>query len=81
MRGRQGIWKRKHTEWRQELFTPAKVNKGPKDGDKIGRYRITEGVDEDGNKFVIVDNWAEVDNPHRNLGKSWRGMTTFAMGA
>ena len=76
-KGKANTWKRKHTSWRWSMFTPFKVSKGPKSSDKIGKYRITQGVDVNGKEFTIVDKWREVEDPHKCLATKWRGTTTF----
>ena len=39
--------------------------------------RVTEGVDIEGNKFRIDDDWREPGRAHKVLDLPWTGLTTF----
>ena len=75
-RGVGGRWTRKHGSWRNTLFTPFKVTKGPRTETKMIQWRRTQGIWRGGCRFTIVDRWQEPQNSHRRTGKSWRGYTT-----
>ena len=70
-------WVRCHRRPRRCLFTPMKVPNGPTHVAEVGKKRVTKGVFEDGEEFVIVDDWTKSREPHENLGKCWTGKTTF----
>ena len=63
------------------LFTPMKVANGPLSGSEVSGRRVTTGEFEDGEKFVLEDNWKTAEDPHMLLPKHWRGVTTFPAGS
>lgn len=75
-RGQGGLWRRRHSMWRTELFTPNRIPRGPSRGTQIACCRRTEGVYRDGSQFVVVDDWTG-PNKHARLPKEWNGVTTF----
>ena len=76
-RGQGGLWKRRHRGWRQQLFTPTRVPRGPSRGTELACCRRTEGEYEDGTLFTLVDNWCDSARAHLFLAKKWRGTTSF----
>ena len=75
-RGQGGLWRRKHAQWRTELFTPTRVSRGPSRGTQLACCRRTDGVFKDGSTFTIVDDWTG-KNRYDKLKKEWRGTTSF----
>ena len=72
-----GVWTRHHTKPRCSLFTPCKVNNGPKDLDSIIGTRVTIGKYEDGRSFFHVDDWKDEAMAHQKLEARWTGTTFF----
>ena len=80
-------WLEHGTEWitrvhefpRTELFTPSRVGGAPP-GKALTPARITRGKFTDTNEsFCRVDSWKQKSSAHRDLGRPWRGATTFIM--
>ena len=76
-RGESGVWMRLHATPRQSMFTPFKIPRGPGRSTKLSRTRITEGVDERGVQFKIVDDWTKPSESHRLMPSVWTGRTSF----
>ena len=76
-RGADGMWVRVHSTPRRSLFTPCRVPRGPARPDLLANIRRTEGVDAEGSKFIIEDDWRHGGNAHRVLNKPWTGTTVF----
>ena len=76
-RGANGEWTRLHATPRRSLFTPCRVARGPAHPDCLRTRRVTEGVDIQGNRFRIDDNWREPGIAHKVLDLPWTGVTTF----
>ena len=76
-RGENKRWSRLHRTPRLALFTPFKIPRGPGRKTKLSAVRITRGIDEQGNKFSIRDDWTNPDCSHRILNKKWVGETYF----
>ena len=72
-----GTWTRVHNTPRFCLFTPMKVARGPGRGDEVGDVRVTHGRYDDGEAFVIEDDWRRSGAPHRRLARHWTGFTSF----
>ena len=70
-------WCRWHRNPRRALFTPFKVARGPGRRTKLEPTRITEGVDELGQRFRIEDDWRDPAQSHRVLDLQWVGKTYF----
>ena len=68
---------RLHATPRRSLFTPCSVARGPAHPDCLRTRRVTEGVDIEGNRFRIDDNWREPGRAHIVLDLPWTGVTTF----
>ena len=72
---------RRHDRLRRELFTPSRVDGHPPIK-MLTSTRITEGSFVDsGEPFCVVDNWKNLKDAHRNLGKAWVGTTRFVLRA
>ena len=72
---------RRHDRLRRELFTPSTVDGHPPIK-MLTSTRITEGSFVDsGGPFCVVDNWKDLKDAHRNLGKAWVGTTRFVLRA
>ena len=76
-RGQGGLWRRRHDNWRYELFTPTRTPRGPSRGTQIARCRRTEGIYDDGTTFILVDDWCSPSRAHLSLMRRWRGTTSF----
>ena len=76
-RGADGEWTRLHCTPRRSLFAPCRVARGPAHPDKLESARVTKGIDSDGKRFEIKDNWREPGNAHRVLSHPWTGYTMF----
>ena len=59
--GGSNKWERIHLKWRQTLFTPMKVAKGPTCGDEVGNWRHTVGRLRNGRVFQTSDQWKTLD--------------------
>ena len=68
---------RLHATPRQSMFTPFKIPRGPGRNTKLSQTRITEGVDERGVQFKIIDDWTVPSHAHRLLESAWIGTTGF----
>ena len=79
-RGADGEWTRLHVTPRRSLFTPCSVARGPAHPDCLRTRRVTEGVDIEGNKFRIDNDWREPSRAHKVLDLPWTGHTTFRTG-
>ena len=76
-RGEGQRWCRIHRTPRRALFTPYKVARGPGRKTKLRVTRITEGINQLGQKFSIKDDWTNPERSHRRMAMSWIGKTTF----
>ena len=76
-RGADGEWTRLHVTPQRLLFTPCRVARGPAHLDCLRTRRVTEGVDIEGNRFRINDDWRELGWAHKVLDLPWTGFTTF----
>ena len=72
-----GEWTRLHVTPCRSLFTSCRVAQGPAHPDWMGTRRVTEGVDIEGNKLRVDDDWKEPGRAHRVLNLPWTGLTTF----
>ena len=72
-----GTWIRAHHTWRRALFTPYKVSKGPGKNHSLQNKRITRGVYDNGEMFVVEDDWTQQLDAHKLLSRKWRGFTVF----
>ena len=68
---------RHHTKARRTLFTPSKVNGGPKDVSLLLPIRVTAGEYINGEKFFHVDDWHDERLAHAPLKEQWTGVTVF----
>ena len=76
-RGSDSQWTRLHDTPRRSLFTPCRVPRGPAHPDQLEGRRTTIGIDSDGMKFEVHDNWREPGVAHRVLDRPWTGYTRF----
>ena len=76
-RGAEGEWTRIHSTPRKSLFTPCRVARWPAHPDKLKSTRITVGINSEGEKFEVQDNWIEPGKGHRVLSHPWTGYTKF----
>ena len=76
--GDGGVWRRVHKS-RRALFTPSGVQGSPsRPGSSLKKVRITEETfDDDGEPFMIVDDWTDRKIAHRRLERMWSGTTSF----
>ena len=65
---------RHHTKPRLSLFTPAKIKNSPH---AVDSRRTTVGVRRDGSTFVVMDDWHDQGDAHRQLEQEWTGYTVF----
>ena len=70
-------WIRIHSTPRRALFTPMKISGGPLTSGEVGKQRVTYGIYDDGQRFIIRDMWQNSSNPHEILHKPWTGFTVF----
>ena len=73
-----GAWRRIHAKYRRKLFDVDEVT-GSKPT-SIGTWRRTEVKYADGKSEVIIGNVEDLrrrGDPQRDLGKDWKGTTTF----
>ena len=76
-RRQDGELKRKHAKPRRELFTPMRVD-GQPPASALTSTRVTKGKFLDnGEEFVIVDEWTARRTAHRDMGRWWTGETMF----
>ena len=76
-RGAEGEWTRIHSTPRKSLFTPCRVARGPAHPDKFECTRLKVGINSEGEKFEVQDNWREPGRAHRVLSHPWTGYTKF----
>ena len=76
-RGAEGEWIRVHCTPRRSMFTPCRVARGPAHPDKLESIRVTVGINSEGEKFEVQDNWREPGKAHRVLSHPWTGVTKF----
>ena len=76
-RGENEKWCRWHRNPRRALFTPFKVARGPGRRTKLEATRVTEGINELGQRFRIEDDWRDPIQSHRILDTPWVGKTHF----
>ena len=71
-------WKRVHAVPRRALFTPLRVQGGPREAWEVGDCRVTRGrFCTTGRAFIIIDDWGSSASPHRALAEEWVGATEF----
>ena len=58
-----------HT-WRRSLFVPRHIK-------DVADYRVTKGTYEDGEQFILSDDWRSSKRPERDLSKRWKGSIEF----
>ena len=76
--GEDGVWRRRHSVGRRSLFTPSGTAGSPRRPSSLSGKRTTEGIyEDDGEEFIIVDDWKDARYAHRRLSRSWTGTTTF----
>ena len=76
-RGEDSKWCRLHRTPRRAMFTPFKIPRGPGRKTRLKSVRITEGINELGQSFRIVDDWMDPTQAHKLLDKMWVGKTFF----
>ena len=76
-RGANRKWIRKHCTPRLSMFTPCRTARGPAHPDKLKGQRITEGINQDGSRFLEVDDWRDWRRAHKVRKQPWTGTTTF----
>ena len=76
-RGEGEKWCRWHRNPRRALFIPFKVARGPGRRTKLEATRVTEGINELGQRFRIEDDWRDPIQSHRILDTPWVGKTHF----
>ena len=59
------------------MFTPYKIPRGPGRKTRLKSVRITEGINELGESFRVVDDWMDPTQAHKLLDKMWVGKTFF----
>lgn len=66
-RGHGGVWVIRHRPWRSELSTPVKINKGPGSSVRLLSKRVSRGVNAQGQKFELVDDWRDPKQAHKTM--------------
>ncbi len=74
---RPEYWARRHVKPRRSLFTPMRVPGGPRNSEAIGSVRVTIGKFDDGEPFMIEDDWKGSPELHHRLEREWTGVTAF----
>ena len=71
--------RRAHRTARKQLLTPMRVNGSPP-ANALLRYRLTRcNYLDNGEAFTIVDEWTSPKGAHADLGRWWKGTTTFTL--
>ena len=59
------------------MFTAYKIPRGPCRKTRLKVTRVTEGIDDLGQKFVVEDNWTDQAHAHALRERAWVGRTAF----
>ena len=68
---------REHIKPRSSLFTPMRLDGSPPAKSLTKTRRTVRNFLDNGEQFVIVDEWTGKPEPHRDLKRLWTGTTAF----